>query len=302
MQLKDREAKVLLLENELIEMEAAKSSDRTAELLEEIRKYKAEIHALSSKADDMEEFQVDREEMRSTSGDFEGIIYDQNGMMTPVIEFIGKISASDAPVLILGESGTGKELVAKSIHKRSGRADRPFVAVNCGALSENLLESELFGHEKGAFTGAVKDKLGRFELADGGTIFLDEIGEVSEAFQLKLLRVLQEGELERVGGTNTIKVNVRVLAATNKDLKEQVKARKFREDLYYRLNVLIVELPPLRERQEDIPLLINHFLARENEQMHISRNVMDALQAYPWRGNIRATWKKEDHARSRSRC
>jgi transcriptional regulator with GAF, ATPase, and Fis domain len=190
-------------------------------------------------------------------------------------------------VLILGESGTGKELVAKAIHRHSGRTERPFIAVNCGALSENLLESELFGHEKGAFTGAVKDKLGRFELADGGTIFLDEIGEVTEAFQLKLLRVLQEGELERVGGTKTIKVNVRVLAATNRDLKEQVKLKRFREDLFYRLNVLTVSLPPLRERQEDIPLLIQHFLTREGGEMRISKNVMDALQAYAWRGNIR---------------
>jgi transcriptional regulator with GAF, ATPase, and Fis domain/CHASE2 domain-containing sensor protein len=286
-QLKDKEAKVLQLENDLIQLEAAKSADRTAELLEEIRKYKAEIHALSSKADDMEEFRLDPEEMSSAVDDFEGIVYDRAGKMKPVIDFIGKIANSDAPVLILGESGTGKELVARAIHRRSGKSEKPFVAVNCGALSENLLESELFGHEKGAFTGAVKDKLGRFELADGGTIFLDEIGEVTGAFQLKLLRVLQEGELERVGGTKTIKVNVRVLAATNKDLKEQVKAKRFREDLYYRLNVLTVSLPPLRERQEDVPQLIQHFLAREGTEMRVSRNVMDALQAYAWRGNIR---------------
>ncbi len=287
MVLKDKEAKVMQLENELIQLESAKSADRTTELLEEIRKYKAEIHTLASKADDMEEFRVDQEELKSVAGGFEGIVFDRSGSMKPVIEFIGKIAGSDAPVLILGESGTGKELVAKAIHKRSGRAERPFIAVNCGALSENLLESELFGHEKGAFTGAVKDKLGRFELADGGTIFLDEIGEVSEGFQLKLLRVLQEGELERVGGTTTIKMNVRVLAATNKDLKEQVKVKRFREDLYYRLNVLEVSLPPLRERQEDIPLLIQHFLTREGGEMRMSKNVMDALQAYSWRGNIR---------------
>ncbi|MBM2842019.1 MAG: Transcriptional regulator, partial [Bacteroidetes bacterium] len=285
--LKEKEAKVLHLENELIQLEAAKSADRTAELLEEIRRYKIEIHTLSSKADDMEEFKIDTEEMSSAASEFEGIVYDRAGKLNPVIDFVGKIANSDAPVLILGESGTGKELIARSIHKRSGRSEKPFIAVNCGALSENLLESELFGHEKGAFTGAVKDKLGRFELADEGTIFLDEIGEVTEAFQLKLLRVLQEGELERVGGTKTIKVNVRVLAATNKDLKEDVKAKRFREDLYYRLNVLTVSLPPLRERQEDIPLLIQHFLNREGAEMRISRNVMDALQAYAWRGNIR---------------
>jgi transcriptional regulator with GAF, ATPase, and Fis domain len=285
--LKEKEGKVMQLESELLQLEAAKSADRTAELLEEIRKYKSEIHALSSKADDMEEFTIQQKEGESAPGKFEGLVYDRAGAMKPVIEFVKKIARSDAPVLILGESGTGKELVARAIHKQSGRSERPFIAVNCGALSENLLESELFGHEKGAFTGAVKDRLGRFELADGGTIFLDEIGEVSEAFQMKLLRVLQEGELERVGGTKTIKVNVRVLAATNKDLKEQVKLKRFREDLFYRLNVLTVSLPPLRERREDIPLILQHFLTREGGEMHVSKNVMDALQAYVWRGNIR---------------
>lgn len=286
-QLRDKEAKVAQLEDELLQIEASRPADRTSELLEEIRKYKREIHELSSIADDMEECSIDRDALETTAAEFNGIMYDRSGEMKPVIEFIGKIADSDAPVLILGESGTGKELVAKAIHRRSGRADKAFVAVNCGALSESLLESELFGHEKGAFTGAVKDKPGRFELADGGTIFLDEIGEVSETFQVKLLRVLQESELERVGGTKTIKVNVRVLAATNKDLKEQVNAKKFREDLYYRLNVLTVSLPPLRERQEDIPLLIQHFLAREGAGIRISKNVMEALRAYPWRGNIR---------------
>ncbi len=287
LQLRDKEAKVVQLENDLLQIEASKSADRTLELLEEIRKYKREIHELSSIADDMEEFSIDSGVLGTTAAEFDGIVYDRSGEMKPVVEFIGKIANSDAPVLILGESGTGKELVAKAIHRRSGRAEHPFIAVNCGALSENLLESELFGHEKGAFTGAVKDKPGRFELADGGTIFLDEIGEVSESFQLKLLRALQEGELERVGGTKTIKVNVRVLAATNKDLKQQVNAKKFREDLFYRLNVLTVSLPPLRERQEDIPLLIQHFLAREGGGIRISKNVMEALSAYPWRGNIR---------------
>ncbi|MDH3251853.1 MAG: sigma-54 dependent transcriptional regulator, partial [Ignavibacteria bacterium] len=201
--------------------------------------------------------------------------------------FVGKIAGSDAPVLILGESGTGKELVAQAIHRRGNRREGHFVAVNCGALAENLLESELFGHEKGSFTGAVKDRMGRFELADGGTIFLDEIGEVSEGFQLKLLRVLQQGEFERVGGTKTLKVHVRVLAATNKDLKGRVKEKKFREDLYYRLNVLEIVLPPLRERQEDIPLLIQHFLEREDSALRVSKNVMESLVAYPWPGNIR---------------
>lgn len=285
--LREKEAKVVQLENELLQLEAAKSADRTGELLEEIRKYKAEIHTLSAKADDMDEFEIKSQGEDLAAAEFEGIVYDRSGIMLPVVEFVSKIAPSDAPVLILGESGTGKELVARAIHKRSGRAGCPFIALNCGALAENLLESELFGHEKGAFTGAVKDKPGRFELANGGTIFLDEIGEVTEAFQMKLLRVLQEGEFERVGGTKTLKANVRVVAATNKDLKEQVKLKRFREDLYYRLNVLTVSLPPLRERREDIPLLIQYLLMREGEEMRVSKNVMDALQAYSWRGNIR---------------
>lgn len=286
-QLKEKETKVTLLENELLRLGESRTSDRSAGLLEEIRKYKAEIHALSSRADDMEIYISDEEEKQSTLGEFEGIVYHRHGPMKEVVDFVVKIASSDAPVLIVGESGTGKELVARAIHNRSARRSGPFIAVNCGALAESLLESELFGHEKGSFTGAVKDKPGRFELANGGTIFLDEIGDISESFQLKLLRVLQEGELERVGATQTIKVNVRFVAATNKDLKELVKARHFREDLYYRLNVLTVGLPPLRERPEDIPLLVNHFLAREGQDMQVSNNVMDLLRANRWGGNIR---------------
>jgi DNA-binding NtrC family response regulator/CHASE2 domain-containing sensor protein len=284
-ELRDREARLAVLERELLDYQTARPPDRTQELLEEIRKNKAEIRSLSLKADDMEEYAG--EQGGDESVDFEGMVYRKNGPMRTVVDFIGKIAGSDAPVLILGESGTGKERVARAIHVRSQRAAAPFIAVNCGALSESLLESELFGHEKGAFTGAVKDKMGRFELADGGTIFLDEIGEVSEGFQLKLLRVLQEGEVERVGGTRTLRLNVRVVAATNKDLREQVKVKKFREDLYYRLNVLSVSLPPLRERQDDIPLLVQHFLSREQGGLRISRNVMEALQQHTWPGNVR---------------
>ena len=284
-ELRDREARLAVLERELLDYQTARPPDRTEELLEEIRKNKAEIRTLSSRADDMEEYAGSGEDDERL--EFEGMIYRKNGPMRAVVDFIGKIASSDAPVLILGESGTGKERVARAIHVRSQRAAAPFIAVNCGALSESLLESELFGHDKGAFTGAVKDKLGRFELADGGTIFLDEIGEVSEGFQLKLLRVLQEGELERVGGTRTIKLNVRVVAATNKELRELVKVRKFREDLYYRLNVLSVSLPPLRERHEDIPVLVEHFLAKEQGGLRISRNVMDVLQQHRWPGNVR---------------
>jgi transcriptional regulator with GAF, ATPase, and Fis domain/CHASE2 domain-containing sensor protein len=286
MELRDREAKVAQLERELLDLEAARSSDRAQALQEEIRKYKAEIRSLSARVDDMEEFS-EEPAGPAVAAEYGGMVYDASGGMKTVVEFVKKISDSDASVLILGESGTGKELVARSIHTQSPRAGKPFVAVNCGALSSTLLESELFGHERGAFTGAVRDKAGRFELAHEGTILLDEIGEVDEAFQVKLLRVLQEGEFERVGGTKTIKVSVRVLAATNKDLKELVAQRKFREDLYYRLNVLSVLLPALRDRQEDIPLLIHHFLKKEGAALRISKNVMDALQRYSWPGNIR---------------
>ena len=286
-QLRDKEAKLALLERELLNLEAARTADRTTELMEEIRRYKADIRLLSSKADDLVEYVPEIRGAGTFMAEFEGLVFERNGKMKPVIEFVSKIAPSDAPVLILGESGTGKELVARAIHKRSTRSEKPCIAVNCGALAENLLESELFGHERGAFTGAVKDKSGRFELADGGTIFLDEIGEVSEGFQLKLLRVLQEGELERVGGTKTLKVNVRVVAATNKDLKEEVQLHRFREDLYYRLNVLTVAIPPVRERTEDIPILVDHFLKREGGTMRISKNVMDVLQSYPWPGNVR---------------
>ena len=230
---------------------------------------------------------IPRKGSRAERVEFESMVYAKNGPMSAVVDFVSKIAPSDSPVLILGESGTGKELVARAIHRRSPRSGGIFVAVNCGALAESLLESELFGHEKGAFTGAIRDKAGRFELADGGTIFLDEIGEVSEGFQLKLLRVLQEGEFERVGGTKTLRVNVRVVAATNADLRELVRQKKFREDLYYRMDVLTVSLPPLRERQTDIPILIEHFLGREGGGVRVSRNVMDALQNYRWPGNIR---------------
>ena len=285
--LRDREARVAMLEEELVTMEASRPGDRTEELVEELRKYRAEIRTLSSKADDMDVFEPAGEEAVTEQAEFESMVYSKGGPMSAAIEFVSKIAPSDAPVLVLGESGTGKELVARAIHRRSPRAGGVFVAVNCGALAESLLESELFGHEKGAFTGAIRDKPGRFELADGGTIFLDEIGEVSEGFQLKLLRVLQEGEFERVGGTKTLRVNVRVVAATNSDLRELVRQKKFREDLYYRMDVLTVALPPLRERQTDIPLLIEHFLRREGGGVRVSRNVMDALQNYRWPGNIR---------------
>ncbi|MBI4508797.1 MAG: sigma-54-dependent Fis family transcriptional regulator [Deltaproteobacteria bacterium] len=213
-------------------------------------------------------------------------------LMQQIFSTIERVAATDASVLICGESGTGKELVARAIHHRSRRAPGPFIKVNCGALTETLLESELFGHEKGSFTGAIKRKLGRFELADGGSLFLDEIGDISPGMQLKLLRALQEREFERVGGERTIKVDVRVLSATNKDLKQEVASGRFREDLYYRLHVVPITLPPLRDRRDDIPLLTSHFLKklapRTNPAVrHIDDQALARLMAYSWPGNIR---------------
>ncbi|MCL6634527.1 MAG: sigma-54 dependent transcriptional regulator [Peptococcaceae bacterium] len=212
--------------------------------------------------------------------------------MQNVYKIIGRVSNTNATVLIRGESGTGKELVAQAIHFNSVRKDRPFIKINCASIPENLLESELFGHEKGAFTGAVAAKPGKFELAHRGTIFLDEIGEMSMSTQTKLLRVLQEREFERVGGTETIKVDVRIVAATNKDLEKSIETGEFREDLYYRLNVVEIVLPPLRERKADIPALVNHIVkgcaAEHNKVIRgFSEAAMDVLMGYDWPGNIR---------------
>ncbi len=212
--------------------------------------------------------------------------------MQEVVTTIGRAASSRATVLIRGESGTGKELVARALHEQSDRASGPFVPISCAALSETLLESELFGHEKNAFTGAAAERKGRFELAHGGTLFLDEIGDVSGAVQVKLLRVLQQREFERVGGTKTIKVDVRVVAATNADLEQQLKDGKFREDLYYRLKVLEITMPRLRERTEDIPLLANLFLQKFNEENgatveKFSPEAMMHLHSYAWPGNVR---------------
>ncbi|MCA9671302.1 MAG: sigma-54-dependent Fis family transcriptional regulator [Myxococcales bacterium] len=212
--------------------------------------------------------------------------------MKQVFRVIEKVAPTDSSVFVSGESGTGKELVARAIHQRSQRKDGPFIKVNCGALTDTLLESELFGHEKGAFTGAVKRRLGRFELADGGTLFLDEVGDVSPALQTKLLRVLQEQEFERVGGESTISVNVRVLSATNKDLQAEVREGRFREDLYYRLHIVPLRIPPLRERREDIPLLAHHFVdklaPRTNPSIErIEDDALGRLMAYHWPGNVR---------------
>jgi PAS domain S-box-containing protein len=223
-----------------------------------------------------------------------------NPRMRRVMELVDVLKDSDATVLLQGESGTGKGVVAALIHRLGNRAHKPFVKVNCGALPESLLESELFGHVKGAFTGAVRDTVGRFELADGGTIFLDEVGELSLATQVKLLRVLQEQELERVGSGRTLHVDVRVIAATNRDLAQLMAEGRFRPDLYYRLNVIPIELPPLRDRREDIPALVEHILARlagkGRKVKAVTPQVMDALLEHVWPGNIRELENTLEHA------
>ena len=222
---------------------------------------------------------------------FEEII-GQSPKMQEVFDLMGRVLDSDASVLIEGESGTGKELVARAIHYNGHRKDKPFVAVFCGSLPESLLESELFGHKKGAFTGAHEDKMGLFEVANNGTFFLDEIAEISPTIQTKLLRVLQEGEIRRVGETKVRKVDVRIIAATNKHLTEEVKGGHFREDLYYRLNVITVQLPSLRERRKDIPLLAQHFLSKYAKKsgkkiVGFSNVAMDSMIRHPWPGNVR---------------
>jgi len=212
-------------------------------------------------------------------------------VMRDLFAVVARVAKTDATVLIQGESGTGKELLARAIHVRSARRNRPFVAINCGAIPETLLESELFGHEKGAYTGAHTQRKGKLELADGGTLFLDEIGEMSPTLQVKLLRFLQERELERVGGREVLRVDTRVIAATHKDLKSELQAARFREDLYYRLSVVNLRLPPLRERGEDIVLIANAFLRRSAEahrrKLRFSAAAMEAMARYAWPGNIR---------------
>lgn len=219
-------------------------------------------------------------------------IIGQSKKMQEVFGLIGKAASASSPILILGDSGTGKELVARALHHESRRKSQPFVKVNCAALAEGVLESELFGHERGAFTGAVKSKPGRFELAGKGTIFLDEIAEISPGVQVKLLRVLQEREFERVGGIKTLQMRARVIAATNQDLDSLIKENGFREDLYYRLNVITINLPPLREHMEDIPALVYHFIKKVHDEFGqdiegIAPNAMKYLLAYTWPGNIR---------------
>ncbi len=242
---------------------------------------------LARKHQELQE-EVDRLERRKSGGELLG----KSAPMSRLFELIEQVGPTKASVLVTGESGTGKELVANALHEHSPRKDAPLVKVHCAALSETLLESELFGHEKGSFTGAIGQKKGRFELADGGTIFLDEIGEIDQTTQVKILRVIQERSFERVGGEKTISVDVRIIAATNRDLKAEVEAGRFREDLYYRLNVVNLHLPPLRERPDDIPLLAARFIkesARENgkDVQGLEPKAAMLLRSYRWPGNVR---------------
>ncbi len=259
-------------------------AERTAELSEAL----SEVEELKNR---LQEENVYLQEEIKTAHNFEEII-SRSDAFRDVLQKVEQVASTDATVLVLGETGTGKELIARAVHNISARKDRPLVKVNCAALPENLIESELFGHEKGAFTGALARRIGRFELADGGTIFLDEIGDLPLELQVKLLRVLQEGEFERLGNPNTIKADVRVIAATNRDLEKSIASGDFREDLYYRLNVFPIQCPPLRERKEDISVLVNHFIVKHGAKIgrqieSVPQKVMDALEVYHWPGNVR---------------
>lgn len=228
-------------------------------------------------------------------------IIGQSQALREIFSILDRVAPSELSVVIEGETGSGKELIARALHDHSTRKDGPFVVFDCSAFPPSLLESELFGHEKGAFTGAHRTRLGRFELADGGTLFLDEIGDISPMIQLKLLRVLQERQLERVGGEDTIEVDVRVVTATNKDLKKEVEAGRFREDLFYRLHIIPIELPPLRERKEDIPALVEHFVSKLAQRTRssvegIAAEAMNALQVYNWPGNVRELENVIEHS------
>ncbi|MFC1526134.1 sigma-54 interaction domain-containing protein [Candidatus Latescibacterota bacterium] len=249
---------------------------------------------LSHRADRRERERLGEENryLREEIGDRFGNIVGQSGVIMEILATVEKVSATDSSVLIYGESGTGKELVARAIHNQSPRSSGPFVRVNCGSLPRELVESELFGHEKGAFTGAVRQKKGRFELATGGTIFLDEIGDIPLETQVNLLRVLQEKEFDRVGGERTLTADARVVAATNRPLKTMVGEGAFREDLYYRLEVIPITIPPLRERRDDIPLLVDHFLQKKCREINLplrrlTAEAMEVMCSYPWPGNVR---------------
>ena len=272
----------------LLELEIKNGNIPSAKLSNEIELLKKQIDDFRRReeADQQVEFSNNAD-----GNNFNGIIY-RSKKMASLVNIIEKVAPQKATVLILGETGSGKELVAKAIHKLSTRKNNNFVAINCAAISDSLLESELFGHKKGAFTNAVADKKGMFEAADKGTIFLDEIGETSESFQVKLLRVLQSGEIQKVGSVETKTVDVRVVAATNKNLKKLVAEKIFREDLFYRLNVITIEIPPLRERKEDIELLVKYFVEKEGSSLKISKGVLSQLVENQWRSEERRVGKE----------
>ncbi len=266
-----------------LELEIKNGAIPSAKLSSEIELLKKQIDDFRKREEDnkLVEFSNDAD-----GNNFNGIIY-RSKKMAALVNIIEKVAPQKATVLIMGETGSGKELVAKAVHKLSTRRNNKFIAINCAAISDSLLESELFGHKKGAFTNAVADKKGMFEAADKGTIFLDEIGETSESFQVKLLRVLQSGEIQKVGSVESKTVDVRIVAATNKNLKKLVAEKTFREDLFYRLNVITIEIPPLRERKEDIELLVKYFVEKEGSGLKISKGVLSQLIAHQWKGNVR---------------
>jgi formate hydrogenlyase transcriptional activator len=256
--------------------------------IDDLKRAEAELRALKDRL--YEENLVLRDEVDRTSM-FEEIV-GTSPSLKPVLARVAKVARTESTVLITGETGTGKELVARAIHRRSARASRAFVSVNCAALPRELIASELFGHEKGAFTGATQRRLGRFELAHGGTIFLDEVGDLPMETQVALLRVLQEREFERIGGTASVRVDVRVIAATNRDLQAAIEVGTFRSDLFYRLNVFPIAVPALRERADDVPLLVEYFIDRFGRKAgktirRVNKRTLDHLRAYPWPGNVR---------------
>ncbi len=280
--IKEKELEIIELQREI---ENLKVAEDKATALSNLEKTYNEIKELTSKFEDLSEF---TEPEKTEKAEFEGIVYSKGGKMEKIISDVKKVASSDVPILITGENGVGKELIAMAIHKLSKRKDKKFIAINCSAIPETLLESELFGYEKGAFTGATQQKRGLLETADGGTIFLDEIAETSESFQAKILRFLQSGEFNRVGGTETLKVDIRIIAATNRDIEKAIREGKFREDLYYRLNVVRIHIPPLRDRKEDIPFLVGYFLKKfKAGDMKVSHGVMNAFLNYEWPGNVR---------------
>jgi transcriptional regulator with GAF, ATPase, and Fis domain len=286
-----RRTAALTRSNETLQQEVAERKRAEEALQENVEALQNALQEIQVLKDQLYKENLALREEIDVNRMFEEIVGSSPALQV-VLSRVAKVAPTDSTVLVTGETGTGKELIARAIHKRSQRAARAFVSVNCAAIPRDLIASELFGHEKGAFTGATQRRLGRFESADGGTIFLDEIGELPAEMQIALLRVLQEREFQRVGGNESIKTDVRVVAATNRDLKAAISEARFRDDLFYRLNVFPIEVPPLRERKEDIPLLVEYFVDRYTSQAGkkitgIAKKSMELLQSYKWPGNIR---------------